>query len=131
MLRRILQALDAAEVHRRLDRLGVARQPCVPNDGGDGGAFGDGTKGLAETCVRQELRIDALRHVAQLLDRLVDLGTQALQQRAVLGSRQLLFDKREMHPKREQALLRAVVQVALDAPPLGVPRFQDARAGVA
>ena len=116
---------------RGLDRLGVARQPCVPNARGDGGTPGDGTKGLAWTGIGQELRKDSLRDVAQLLDRLVDLGTQALQQRAVLGPRELLFHKREMHPKREEALLGAVVQVALDPPPFGVPRFQDARAGVA
>jgi hypothetical protein len=52
---------------------------------------------------------------------------KALEHLPLLRSVDLLAGEREVDSQRHEALLRAVVQVALDAPPLGVAGLQDSR----
>ena len=63
--------------------------------------------------------------------RLLDLGAEPLDHRRCSAPLELLAGELEVDPQRDQALLGAVVQVALDAPPLGVAastiRARDAR----
>ena len=76
--------------------------------------------------------MDAAREVAELLQRgarrLARLG-QVL--RRLLGILlQLLLGQAEVHAERDEPRLRAVVQVALDAPQLGLGRLDRAGAGL-
>ena len=60
-----------------------------------------------------------MRHVSQLLDGLVDLEPERLEHLALALAIELLAREGEVDPQRDQPLLRAVVQVAFNAPPLG------------
>ena len=71
--------------------------------------------------------MDAARQVAQLLQREVRLLARLAHQLggsrvAVVGA---LLGHAQVQRERDEPLLRAVVQVALDPPPLGVRRGDD------
>jgi hypothetical protein len=53
---------------------------------------------------------------------------RALEHLALLRPVELLAGQREVEPQGDEPLLRAVVEVALDPPPLGVAGLEDARA---
>ena len=74
-----------------------------------------------------------MRQLPDLVERLADVLTEGVQLRdAALGiARHELLGELELDPQRDQPLLRAVVQVALEAPPLAVGRRQDPRARLA
>nr|WP_270039775.1 hypothetical protein [Solirubrobacter ginsenosidimutans] len=59
-----------------------------------------------------------MRDSAQLLDGFVDLDAETLEHCPLLGSTEPLTRQREVDPQRHQPLLRAVVQVTFDPPPL-------------
>ena len=69
--------------------------------------------------------MDATGEAADLADRGLQLGRGRVDQRRRFG-RRLLRDL-EPHRQRDQALLGAIVEVALDAPALGVGSLHDAR----
>ena len=81
--------------------------------------------------VLQRGRMDAAGELAQLLQRLGQLVARGAHE--LLGllrvATDLAPDQRELQRERDQPLLGAVVQVALDAAPLGVGRGDDALAG--
>ena len=85
-----------------------------------------------EPFLREYGRMDATRQLAQFLDRnlkLVDrLGEDPLDLRIEIPA-ELALSKPELERKRDQSLLRTVVQVALDPAPLRVGRLGQARAG--
>ena len=66
-----------------------------------------------------------MRQIPQLLDRLVDLEAEAVDHLLLLRRSELLADQREVHAQRDEPLLRAVVEIALDAAALGVTRLHD------
>jgi hypothetical protein len=76
--------------------------------------------------------VDAARELAQLLDGLGRLHAGAGHERGSGGGvlLELGLDDAEQHVERHEALLGAVVQVALDAAALVVGGGEDARAGV-
>ena len=70
--------------------------------------------------VREERRIDAAREVAQILDRLPRRGLEVREHRLrLLGiAVDEPFGQAELHRERDELLLRAVVEVALELAPL-------------
>ena len=74
--------------------------------------------------------MDAARERAQLLERAHDLGVGLVEELldALASSPSAAARELERQPDPEQPLLGAVVEVALEPPPLGVPRLDDARA---
>ena len=64
---------------------------------------------------------------AQLLDGVLDVGAEASEHGALFRAIELLAGEREVNSQRHQALLRAVVEVALDAPPFGVAGLEYPR----
>ena len=76
--------------------------------------------------------MDAACQVAQLLQREVGLLARLADQLggAGVGGFDPLLGHAQVQRERHQPLLRAVVEVALDAAPLGVGRSDDARARV-
>ena len=76
--------------------------------------------------------MDAVRDLAQLLERSLTLSQRVVERcgESVVavrcGSR---AGETQVVDEREQSLLRAVVQVALEQPPCGVAGLDDARAG--
>ena len=125
VLGHVLQALLAAEVDRRLDRLGVASAPRVLDADGHRRLARDDRERRADAEGGQELGIDAVRDRPQLVDGFVDLDAEALEHPRRLRRIELLGRDREVDAQRHEALLGAVVQVALDAPPLGVAGLED------
>ena len=77
--------------------------------------------------------MDPAREVAQLLQRgarrLARLGEVLLRLLGILL--QLLLGQAEVHAERDEPRLRAVVQVALDAPQLGLGRLDGSGAASA
>ncbi len=129
VLARVLQRLEAAEVHGRLHLLRVAADTVGLDAGRQRGAAGRGAERLGEPAVHEQRRVDAVREVAQLLHRVLEVGADLLEHRLGLlgvGVGELAGEP-HAHRERDEVLLRAVVQVALDAAPLGVGRLDDAR----
>ena len=124
VLRDVLHRLEAREVHGRFDILRV------PGD--RVGADLDRQTRLPrlrlerrdESLVRQERRIDAPGEVAEILQRGVGLALELADQLARLL--RVPFDQAvgelELDGERHQLLLRAVVDVALQPPALGILR---------
>ena len=84
---------------------------------------------LDEPPLGKERRIDPVRELAQLLERGVDLhgelGEDRVRALGIGGGE--LAGNLDVDGETEQVLLSAVVQVALDPPPFGVGRGDDAR----
>ena len=74
--------------------------------------------------------MDPARQLAELLERLRELGAGPGEQLARSGrvAREPRLGEPKRQRERDEPLLRAVVQVALEPPPLGVARLDDARA---
>ena len=89
-----------------------------------------GAQRLAKPAVAQQRRVDAVRELAQLGDRGLHVAAQVLEQRehglgvAVLGD---LAGQPELDRQRDEVLLRAVVQVALDGAARRVGGGDDAQ----
>src|SRR5207244_5537597 len=83
-----------------------------------------------EAAVGEDRRVDAARELAQLLERLRELRARAVEERgrAVGVVAELAAGEAERERERDEALLRAGVEVPLQPPPLGVPGLDDAGA---
>ena len=104
--------------------------PSADDRGRERGARRGRAQRLLQSAVHQQRRVDAVREVAQLLHRVLQVVTDLLEDllRGVgIGVGELT---RQIHVdgQRDQVLLRAVVQVALDGTALRVAGFDDARA---
>ena len=90
----------------------------------DRGARGQRGQRGVQAAVGQHGRVDATDHVAQLGDRVLRLLVRAGDQLpgGLRVGVELLLGHPEVHRQRDQVLLRAVVQVALDPAALGVRR---------
>ena len=102
--------------------------PSASTIGRERGAAGGGRERLGEPAVHEQRRVDAVREVAQLLHRLLEVGADLVEHRLgllgiVVGE---LAREPHAHRERDEVLLRAVVQVALDRAPLGVAGLDDA-----
>ena len=118
------------EVGRRLDGAGrrsvadgqLDRHRRAPRERGERGG---------ESFLGEDRRVDAAGERAQLGERVdglgVRLGEELVEGGAAVG--EPAAGELEREPDPEQALLGAVVEVALEAAPLGVAGFDDARAG--
>ena len=115
----VLQRLQTREVDGGLDRL---REPA--DAVGVDGRWNDGLSSLRlergrQALVGQQRRIDATRKVAQVLERLAGADLQVRRHRCGLaGSRPTTRRAAELHVERDQLLLHAVVDVALELAPL-------------
>ena len=94
-------------------------------------ATADGGESLGQAAIREERGIDAVRELPKLLQGGFDVVPKLLEECRCLrrvGAGQLTREA-QIRAQRDQLLLRAVVEVALDAAPLGVRRRDDAGAG--
>ena len=98
---------------------------------GYGSACGDRGERVGQAAVGEQRRVDAVGELAQLLERRCQVAAELLEDRRRLRRVRPRQFARQPHAghERDQPLLRAVVQVALDAPALRVRRRDDARAG--
>ena len=85
---------------------------------------------LGQAAVHEQRRVDAVREVAQLLHRVLEVVADLLEHllRGVGIGVGELARQVHVHGQRDEVLLRAVVEVALDGTALRVARFDDARA---
>ena len=82
-----------------------------------------------QAAVAEHGRMDPARELAQLLERLRQLLAGALERRARLGLvAAAAGGEPQVERERDEPLLRAVVQVALEPAALGVARLDDPRA---
>ena len=73
--------------------------------------------------------MQAAGQLAQLGQRVLELERGAAQQRQRrVGLAEALLEHPQLHGERDEPLLRAVVQVALQPPALGHARLEDAHA---
>ena len=100
------------------DRRGSAARP------------GGGAQRVGESAVHEQRRVDAVREVAQLLHRFLEIEADLVEHRLGLLGIGVGDLAGEPHTDRErdEVLLRAVVQVAFDAAAFGVGGFDDAGA---
>ena len=112
---------------------GSARGRASSTSARTGAAPGERLERRAEAALGEQAGADAAREVAQLGERPPRLLARLGDQRAgALGvAVEALLGHAEVHGQRDQARLRAVVQVALDPPQVGGRRVDGARAGVA
>ena len=126
------QRLRDEEVARGLDRLG---QPLGERDGQlerDAGAVGELVERRRQPALGQQARVDALAELAQLGQRVREGRPAPRDDRLRRGSGRRssrALGEAERHRDRHEALLGAVVEVALDPPPLGVGRLDDPSRG--
>ena len=83
-----------------------------------------------EAAVGEDRGVDAARQLAQLVERARELGLGLLEQpgNRVGAPLERALGEPQLQGERDEALLRAVVQVALEAAALGVAGAHDARA---
>jgi hypothetical protein len=77
------------------------------------------------------LGVDTGRDRAEVVKRALDLVAELRDEAALVRVLELVACHAEVDAQRDETLLGAVVQVALDAPPLGVAGGDDARPRVA
>ena len=82
---------------------------------------------VARPAIEQQRRVDAADQRVQVRERALGVGGQLVDQRRERWGRLELLGQRELDPQRDQPLLRTVVEIALDPPPLGVGRLRHAR----
>ena len=114
-----------------LSTFGPGRAPtCDPQvDGHRRSGRDRGQRGV-ESTVGQHGGVDAAGEVAQLGQRLLRLGVGLVEQlpRLVGVGGKSLAGHAEVHREGDEPLLRAVVEVALDPPALGLGRVDHPRA---
>ncbi len=127
MLRRVVQRLQAREVHGRLHLGRVSAEPGVLDGHADAGVGLLAAQRRGEAVRGEDRRVDALGQVAEGLQGLGDDRVEAGGD--LPGPLRVLRHQRPGHPQlhheRHQVLLGAVVDVPLDLPPLGVLRGHD------
>src|SRR4051794_12636145 len=128
VLRDVLERLGGDEVGGALDGAGQPAGGDVDADG-HGRAVGERAQGRLEAAVGQDGGVDPARELAQLGEAYLQLvgGTreQVLQVRVGGGARP---GTAEQQRQRDEARLRAVVEVALEAPALRVAGLDEAGA---
>jgi FtsX-like permease family len=133
VLGRVLQRLQAAEVHGGLDLKAVPAEARRGHGDRQGRAAAGGAQRLAEPAVGEQRRVDAVGEVAQFLDGGLDLVGELVDHQPgrlrVVGHE--VAGKPEVHGEGDQVLLRAVVQVALNATAFGVRTRHDPGPGAA
>ena len=117
----VRQSLGDHEVRRGLDR---HRRPRVEVDrdlDGDRASCRERRERRIEAAVGEDRRVDSAREVAQLRECLLRVLVRLLDERpcSLRVGVELGAGASEVDRERGQPLLRAVVEVALDAPPLG------------
>ena len=127
------QALRDDEVGSRLDLVGQALLRRGDHLDRHGRAAGEVLERRGQAAVGEDRRVDAAREVAQLLQRQAGLVARLARsapppRRRPLG--RALLGHAQRQRERHEALLGAVVEVALDAAALGVGGLDDARARV-
>ena len=100
----VLQALQAAEVDRDLQRVGMAPETVVVDADRDRGAGGGRLQHGTQAFLADERRDGTVRGAAELVDGQIDLGGEPPQRRAVLFIGELLAREREADAQRDQAL---------------------------
>ena len=129
MLGRVRGGLGADVVRGGLElRREPLGQPEVELDG-DGGAVCPCLERRGEPLAREERRMQAARELAEILDRPLELRERAVDERLELRvARGLLAERAKREQRCGEALLGAVVQVPLEAPPLLVAGAHDPQA---
>lgn len=122
------ERLTDGEVPRALDGLGEARQLDVGRDG-YGGPVGGVDEGRAEPVVREDPGVDAVDQLPQLGQDLTGLRVGLRQLVGQRARRRVEPGQAEGHGEGDQALLGAVVQIALDPAPLGLEGVDEAGPG--
>jgi hypothetical protein len=126
VLDRIGQGLAGDEVGGGLDLVVEALRRRL-DFGVDRGPGGELREGSGETVIEGR-RADAAGELAQLLDRLGQTRDHRVQRRLCLSPAclvELVLDVAELEAERDEALLRSVVEVALEAAALLVGRGDD------
>jgi hypothetical protein len=80
-----------------------------------------------ETGLAQDDRIETAGDVAQVVDGVPDFGLREVQ--VVLGGRRSRSEQPHREREADESLLRAVVQVSLEPPPLFVTCGENSSAG--
>ncbi len=121
--------VEAAEVHDALDLGRVTADAGAVNRRRDDRTPRHSAERARNPLGTQERRVDPVREVAQIVRRRVDLVGDLGDQLLVLLVAGLAHQP-DLHPKRDQALLGALLEVALQAPPLLLSDGQEARPGL-
>ena len=128
VLGRVLQGLQAAEVHRGLDigRVPAPAQLAVTRDGEWATARGC-LERLGEAAIGEQRRVDPVRQIAELGDSDLEVVSELVQQ--LRGGLRLVGQHVTGQPQADrqchQVLLGTVVQVALQPSSLGVAARHD------
>ena len=127
MLDRVGQGLGDDEVDGGLERLGQPLLGDALDDQRQRRARGERLQRGREAAVGEHGGVQPAGELAQLGQRLLELVRGAAQQRhRGVGVAELLLEHPQLDGERDQPLLRAVVQVALQPPALGHARLEDA-----
>jgi len=127
MLDRVAHRLAREVIGGGLDLVGEANVEVDLEVCGQAGAPAQLLERDRKPALDQQRRVDALGQLAQLLERERQRGPRLADDRsrvALVGG-QLRLEQPERHRDRDQPLLRAVVQVALDPAALGVGRLDQ------
>ena len=128
VLGRVLQGLEAAEVHGRLDLGREATDPVDRRGHVERAPGGHGPQGLGQAVVHEQGRVDAVGQVPQLLHGGLDLDGDLVEGLGgglgVLGHQ--VPDQPDVHGQGHQVLLGPVVEVTFHPTSLGVGRGHDA-----
>ena len=112
----------------------AARRGSTSSSTGTRRALGERLERGAQAAVGEHRRVDAARELAQLLQRereLLRRVRRGSRRRAPGSERELALREAERERERDEPLLRAVVQVPLEPPPLGVGRLDEPHARAA
>ncbi len=128
MLRDICETLGDEVVGGDLDRVWKAFVDRDSQPNGHWGTRSELLESNRETMAADDRGVNPARNLAQLSKRRGDLLSglcEALAGAAV--SRQLLLEQAKVERERDQPLLSAVMQVALESLPFVLPRLEDTR----
>ena len=109
---------------------GASRSVVASTVTGSGVLRGQRLERAREPALREDSRVDAVRELAQLLDRDLELVGRRREQLVDLGvcfRAELALRAPELERQRHEPLLRAVMEIALDPAALLVRRGDDAR----
>ena len=127
VLRRVLERLQAAEVHRRLDVLAIAAGSVRLDASENGCATRRRGQGVREPAVLEERRVDPVSELAQALLSILDHADELIEHELGLVRIRVreLPSEAKLDGQPDEVLLRSVMQIAFDSPPLGVPSRDD------
>ena len=124
----VCERFEDDEVRGRLNGQGEVPAAVDVERNGHGRAVGDGGKGGLEAAIGEDAGMDSARELAELLERGIELGARDLE---LAGRRGVWLDTRFETSKdqrnRDEPLLGAVVEVALDAAARAVLGLHDPR----